>query len=251
MLPYLRNLSSKNRNHHNDRHLACYLTFVAGAANAGGYMAIRQYTSHMSGIISAMADNLVLADWPIVASGFAAVFSFIAGSAVCAILVNWARRQNLHAQYALPLFLEGILLITFGIMGERLQTGFWFFTSFTIMLLCFIMGLQNATVTKLSNSRIRTTHMTGLVTDIGIELGKLLYWNNPQKTLSQKPVVADHEKLRLLSTLVTLFFIGGIVGAIGFQKIGFTAAIFLGVLVLFLSLIPVVDDLLGKVDITP
>jgi len=42
---------------------------------------------------------------------------------------------------------------------------------------CFIMGLQNAVVTEISNAEIRTTHMTGNVTDLGIELGRLLYWN--------------------------------------------------------------------------
>jgi len=39
------------------------------------------------------------------------------------------------------------------------------------VLLCFIMGLQNAVITKISHAEIRTTHVTGLVTDVGIELG--------------------------------------------------------------------------------
>ncbi|MFX4396989.1 YoaK family protein, partial [Acinetobacter baumannii] len=51
------------------------------------------------------------------------------------------------------------------------------FAVVAVPLLCFIMGLQNAIITKVSQARIRTTHVTGITTDIGIELGKLAYWN--------------------------------------------------------------------------
>jgi hypothetical protein len=47
----------------------------------------------------------------------------------------------------------------------------------TVLLLSFIMGLQNAVGSKISAGKIRTTHMTGNLTDLGMELGKLLYWN--------------------------------------------------------------------------
>jgi uncharacterized membrane protein YoaK (UPF0700 family) len=49
-------------------------------------------------------------------------------------------------------------------------------TAATVMLPCFVMGLQNVLLTKLSNAEIRT-HMTGIVTGIGIELGELVHWN--------------------------------------------------------------------------
>jgi len=40
--------------------LGAVLCFVAGAINAGGFLAVGLYTSHMSGVVSAMADNAVL-----------------------------------------------------------------------------------------------------------------------------------------------------------------------------------------------
>ncbi|MFX1764116.1 YoaK family protein [Paraburkholderia sp. A1RI-2L] len=46
-----------------------------------------------------------------------------------------------------------------------------------VALLCYVMGVQNAMITKISRAERRTTHMTGIVTDLGIELGKGLYWN--------------------------------------------------------------------------
>ena len=69
--------------------------------------------------------------------------------------------------------LEAALLFGFGLLGSFAQ-GSPGFTPAAVLMLCFIMGLQNATVTKISGARIRTTHVTGMITDVGIELGKLV-----------------------------------------------------------------------------
>lgn len=243
MIPYLRKITGRERFDKTDRHLARFLTFVAGAANAGGFLAVHQYTSHMSGIVSAMADNLVLGETSLVLAGLAAFLSFVAGAACSAMLVNWARRKRLQSEYALPLMVEAILLICFGLLGRNLEQREWLFVPATVMLLCFIMGLQNAIITKLSGARIRTTHITGLVTDMGIELGKLFYWNTARHDPGKPMVKADRKKLKLLASLVALFFIGGIAGAIGFKHLGFIASLALAVILLALAIVPVLDDL--------
>ena len=102
MIPYLRGLAGKERFEKADRHLARFLTFIAGAVNAGGFLAVHQYTSHMSGIVSSMADNLTLGDIDLVLAGLGAFLSFVAGAACSAVLVNWGRRLNLQSEYALP-----------------------------------------------------------------------------------------------------------------------------------------------------
>jgi uncharacterized membrane protein YoaK (UPF0700 family) len=114
---YLKNLTAKERNEAIDQHLAFYLTLIAGAANAGGFMAVHQYTSHMSGIVSAIADNIVLGNITLVAAGLGARSSFIAGAATSAILINWGRRLELQAEYALPLLFEALLLVGFAMMA--------------------------------------------------------------------------------------------------------------------------------------
>ncbi|PRD42847.1 DUF1275 domain-containing protein [Phyllobacterium phragmitis] len=246
MIVYLRRLAAKERTDQADRHLAGYLIFIAGAANAGGFLAVQQYTSHMSGIVSAMADNLALGDVMLMLSGVGALLSFVAGAAMSAILINWGRRQHLESEYAFPLVLEAGLLICFGLLGSHLARHQGLFISLTVMLLCFIMGLQNAIITKLSGARIRTTHVTGLVTDMGIEFGKLFYWNT-SKDIPSKPLVkADRKKLKLLVSLVFLFFAGGVLGAVGFKQMGFAATLFLAALLLMLALMPVLDDIRTK-----
>ncbi len=108
-----------------------------------------------------------------------AILSFLVGAATSAILIHWARRRNSRSEYALPLMIEAALLLVFGLIGGPLTgKSITDELSLTLALLCFVMGLQNAMITKVSNAEIRTTHVTGLMTDIGIELGKLLYWNN-------------------------------------------------------------------------
>ncbi|MDW3688116.1 DUF1275 domain-containing transporter [Cupriavidus sp. CV2] len=241
-ITYLRNLTGRVRSPQANRQLAGYLSFVAGATNAGGFLAVQQYTSHMTGIVSAMADHLVLGQVGLILEGLGALLSFLAGAATSAILINWARREHLNSEYALPLMLEAILLLCFGLLGGNLGNHQWLFVPATVMVLCFIMGLQNAMITKISHAEIRTTHITGMVTDIGIELGKLFYWNLARSDEAGPLVLANRPRLRTLAMLVALFFFGGVVGALGFKQLGFSATLALAALLLVLAFVPVVDD---------
>jgi uncharacterized membrane protein YoaK (UPF0700 family) len=215
----VKGIAASERSDAADTLLGLVLTFVAGAINAGGFLAVGHYTSHMSGILSSMADNLALGALGVVGLGFAAFLPFVLGAACSAILINWGRRHSLHSRFAMPLALEAPLL-------------------------CFIMGLQNATVTKISGARMRTTHVTGIVTDIGIELGKLAYWNRDKSKADR--VLADRGKLRLLVLLLCSFFIGGVIGAIGFDRIGLLFSLPFAALLLLLSVPPLVEDLLSR-----
>ena len=108
--------------------------------------------------------------------------------------------------------LEASLLLCFGFLGEQLSHIAGLFVPMTVMLLSFIMGLQNALVTKISHSEIRTTHVTGLVTDIGIEMGKAMYGLTTQPP-NRLPVQANGPRLQILLLLAMSFFLGGVLGA--------------------------------------
>jgi uncharacterized membrane protein YoaK (UPF0700 family) len=233
-LLYLRRLTGRVRTRRANWELAGVLAFVAGATNAGGYLAVHQYTSHMSGVVSGIADSVVLGAGSLALAGLGALLPFVCGAAVTALMVNWGRRRRMHSEYALPLLLEAALLLVFAVLGRPLEQQSLMALPVTVMLLCFTMGLQNAVVTKLSRAEIRTTHVTGMITDIGIELGKAIYRN--------REVRADRTKLRLLSMLVGLFFVGGVLGALGFRYVGFLVEIPLAVLLVALGAMPVWDD---------
>ena len=78
-IPFLRQLTAVSRTPQANRRLAYFLTFIAGAVNAGGFLAVQQYTSHMSGIVSMIADHMVLGGLAVVVQGLAALLSFVRG----------------------------------------------------------------------------------------------------------------------------------------------------------------------------
>ncbi len=239
---YARSFAGRHRSTQANRQLGLTLAFVAGAINAGGFLAVQQYTSHMTGIVSAMADNLALGAYDLVLSGAGGLLCFLLGAACCAVMVNYSRRRVMHSEFALPLLLEALLLLCFGLLGARLSSIDGLFVPVTVMLLCFIMGLQNALITKLSKAEIRTTHITGIVTDIGIELGKLFYCNS--RTATQQPkVLADRNKLQLLSQLALCFGLGGVLGALGFKHVGYLSTVPLALVLVILAIVPALDDL--------
>lgn len=240
MLPFIRGWTDVQRTPRTNLRLGATLAFVAGAANAGGFLAVGQYTSHMTGVLSALADHLALGQLLLAAAALAALVTFMAGAMSTAILVNWAQRRRLHSSYSLPLLIEAGFLMLFGVMGASLGLHSALLVPATVLLLCFIMGLQNAVITKISRAEIRTTHVTGLVTDLGIEIGKALYVN---RTEALGQVRANRERMRTHALLVACFFVGGLSGALGFKWVGYVTTVPLAVLLMLLSLKPVLRDL--------
>ncbi len=220
--------------------LGICLSFIAGATNAGGFLAVGQYTSHMTGLLSAVADHLVLGQFALVAASLAAIAAFVGGAMTTALMVNWGQRRQLRSAFARPLALETSLLLVFGLFGAAINLHAELFAPLTVLLLCYIMGLQNAVITKVSNAEIRTTHVTGLVTDIGIELGKLLYFN---RSPAPTRVVANRRKLRIHLSLIAAFFAGGVLGALGFKFWGYITTVPLAVLLGLLVSGPLLYDL--------
>ena len=239
MFKPIRGFTSLQRTPQSDLKLGSVLAFVAGAINAGGLLAVGQYTSHMTGIVSSVADNLVLGQAGLVLSGLIALLAFLVGAMTTTWLVNWGMRRELRSAYGLPLMLEAVLLLVFGLFGAALDLLQAVLVPLTVVLLCFIMGLQNAVITKISQARIRTTHVTGLVTDLGIELGRLLFVN---RRPGVPPVRADRQRLRVHLQLIGCFLGGGVVGALGFKHLGFLSTVPLAALLLLLVLRPALDD---------
>jgi uncharacterized membrane protein YoaK (UPF0700 family) len=241
--PTLRRLVGHQRTRRANRQLGLLLAAVAGAINAGGFLAIQRYTSHMTGIVSGVADDLALGHGGLALAGALLVGVFISGAVTTTLLINWARRRRLRSEFALSLLLEALLLLAFGLLGANLARTSALLVPATAVLLCFIMGLQNAMVTKISQAEVRTTHMTGVITDLGIELGKLLYWNRTPDTPAEPMVRANRDRLRLHAALLACFAGGGLAGALAFQSMGYFATVPIALLLAGLAAVPILDDL--------
>lgn len=226
-----RHLTAHHRGAGSDAALATLLAGIAGCANAGGFVAFGHYTSHMTGYLSQLADSPALRTLGTAVQSLAAITMFILGAATCAIVINWARLFRRRQQYANPIALQGLLFFGFSGLGSLGQTS-GLANGVALGLLCFIMGLQNATITKISAARIRTTHVTGMITDIGIELGRGAFG----LAAPQTPVRANRGKLGVLLRLVGTYLLGGVIGAFGYATYGFAFSVPLGMLLLLIAL---------------
>lgn len=237
----LRALAGADRNPRRNQYLAALLALIAGTLNSVGFVAVSVYTSHMTGLTASLADHLVLGSFALVGVGLEAIAAFVLGAMTCALLFNWGRRRGLQGRYANVLVVEALLILAFGALADRLV---WDHRNYVfVAVLCFTMGLQNAIITKISAAQIRTTHVTGMVTDIGIELGKLVYRNRRR---SEPPVRADLGKLGMLAGLVGLFFAGGMLGASGYLTLGFPVLIAPALVLLLVASPPVLVDLRAR-----
>ena len=199
-----------------ERRLAWSLAAVAGAVNAAGFYVAGRYTSHMTGTVSLLADALALAHFGEALIAIGVIATFVAGAAVSTLLINRAERRLKNGAYAFSLLAEAALLLLGGLIEAVVPDEMR--APLLVLGLSFTMGLQNAIVTRVSNARIRTTHVTGMVTDIGIELGQLL-----DRRLSPRDdgvADADRRKLSLHIPTVAGFLLGGVVGVIGYRMIG-------------------------------
>jgi uncharacterized membrane protein YoaK (UPF0700 family) len=79
MFAFIRGWADVDRTTQANVRLGAFLAFVAGAINAGGFLAVGQYTSHMTGLLSSIADNLILGNVTLVAAAVGAVLAFVGG----------------------------------------------------------------------------------------------------------------------------------------------------------------------------
>ena len=213
-----------------DQRLACSLAAVAGALNTAGFSIVGFYSSNMTGNVSALAENVALREFGTAATYLALVASFIAGAAVSTTLIDLGYRSLGAAVYARNILLEAVLLAALG--GADLWLPEFGRTPLLALGLAFLLGLQNALVTRISNARIRTTHVTGMVTDIGIELGNLAALAVRGGPAGEGAY--NQGKLRLHAATVGSFLMGGVAGVWGYDAGG--PYFFLGVAALLVVL---------------
>ncbi len=183
--------------------------------DATGFLMLGRYVSHMSGNASALADGLA-SGLPNAALGsLGALAAFILGGACSAVLINWRQSHSVRNPFVLPLLLEAAALLCFGFAGRdsRVATG----NIDLIILLAFAMGVQNATSSQMSDLRMRTTHVTGISTDVGVGLGRLVY---RRPSADDHLAEADRKNLSRVFLLLFGFLAGGIAGTVGFPHLG-------------------------------
>ncbi len=191
--------------------LASLLSFVAGIVNVSGFFSVKQLTTNVTGHFAFFADEVIKKNFNEASVFLIYILSFFIGAFVSNLLIEAVQKINTRYINIIPVTFEIVILITIAFLGHRtiIQNA-----NLIACSLLFAMGLQNALVTSISNSVVRTTHLTGLFTDLGIELSQLFYYRKQEQVKRLKSVI----KLRL--AIISFFFIGCIVGGYSYFAFG-------------------------------
>lgn len=226
----------RDRSHTEDRKLALWLATTAGLLNAIALGAFGFFPSHMSGNTSQLSSEVSTTDFRNILYFGTFILAFVAGAVTARMCVIWGIINNNRLIFCQVLLVEGLLLT--GVALYEI-----FFHTFTsnrevITMLCGLMGLHNATSTQLSNGRVRSTHITGTLTDAGISLASVVC--AMLRRDHSKDAKAQRSQLNTHLTTIFSFLTGGVVGLSLFTWFGFHAMAAIGGVLLLVALMSII-----------
>lgn len=225
------------RTAHQNRRLAAYLALVAGFANSAGFVLLGTFTSHVTGNVGRLADDASTGHLGAAFSALSLVLSFYFGAFFVSMLLESRSFGHISRAYASALAIEALLLGSFALLGYFVHADHARVLDAEAALLCVAMGMQNGLVTRISSAVVRTTHLTGVVTDLGIESAR---WVRHRRMMGAHPRTApDPIKMRLLATVGLAFLCGALGGAFAAPRLGHAVMILPVVAITFCSLFAV------------
>ncbi len=192
----------KSRDLKHNLGIASLLSFVAGIVNVVGFLAVQKLTTNVTGHFAFMVEEAIKVHLNQSLFYFLYIFFFFLGAFFSNFIIEVTNKFNDKNIYTIPVIVEFIILTFISLLDLE------FISSSPNLIACsllFAMGLQNSLVTIISNSVVRTTHLTGLFTDLGIELSQLFFFKDAK----------HHNKLiasiKLRMSIISTFFFGGII----------------------------------------
>jgi uncharacterized membrane protein YoaK (UPF0700 family) len=207
--------------------LAISLSWIAGYTNVFSLILLGVTSSHATGNFTHFGQVVVQGQFDHVLFYAVLLISFLFGAASSGLMMEAARLRGMRSKYILPLAAEAGILALFSIGVEMLQAGhpltsgllYWMSAA-----AAFAMGLQNATVTSISGAVVRTTHLTGVTTDLGLEGMQLALWywdrwraggsNRIKRLIKTARRHPTAQRVALLASIIGSFLFGVGVGTI-------------------------------------
>lgn len=201
--------------------LAVTLAWVGGYTNTMTVLTCGVVTSHVSGTSSELGRDVVSGAWPMAAYALFLLVAFAVGAVASGFCTELGRRRGWDSIYVLPMVIEAAMLggVAVGLeLQPRLPVGggdaLYWITGAAAMA----MGLQNATVTRISSGVVRTTHVTGVLTDLGHEAVQFAWWvlDRRRDVPPGSAVALMHSayahptarRLALLASILFMFIVG-------------------------------------------
>ncbi|MFT3924372.1 MAG: YoaK family protein [Myxococcales bacterium] len=199
--------------------IAAYLASNAGFVNSAGIVLTGVFTSHVTGSVGRASTDAAAGDFSAAFSAVLLVLCFFLGAFAASLVVEGSSPSTPVA-YGIALLLQSGVLAAFLLAVWAFPNSDPRLLDAQAAILCTAMGMQNSLVTRLSGAVVRTTHLTGIVTDLGIEVARWYRWHRSRIRLPvlfkgrlppEKP--AAH-RAALLFTIAFWFSVGAFVGAV-------------------------------------
>jgi uncharacterized membrane protein YoaK (UPF0700 family) len=179
------------------------LAFVAGIVNVVGLLGFEhQAVTHLTGTTSLLGAALAALDGKAALHFTAIIGSFLLGTVISGFLIQDSTLE-LGRRYGIALVLESVLLFV-AVPLLRHNSAFGMYSA------SCACGLQNAMVSTYSGAVVRTTHLSGMFTDLGIFLGHRL-----------RGLSIDRRRLKLCFLIISGFLCGGVAGAFAFRHLNY------------------------------
>jgi uncharacterized membrane protein YoaK (UPF0700 family) len=200
---------------------------TAGFVNAAGFLGFAVLTTNVTGHAALFAERIAMQDWKTARVVALWMVLFLAGAFISGLIVSKIGR-NQRFSYVIPILIEIAILLGIALLGYKYNNTLVAKEIFAGSLL-FAMGLQNSLVSMVSGSVVRTTHLTGTFTDLGIELAQYFqYKRDDRSTLKLR--------IRLRTVIIFFFMSGALAGAYLFRYYRFYA-FFLPIVILLYTLV--------------
>ena len=211
--------ASEHRTAQDNLWLGTSTALVAGLVNVCSVMILFTFSSNVTGHVATFAEEVVKGQWHQVLVVLAWMLMFLLGALVANLFVTFIAPRSLHVGHGGPMVLQILLLCAVAHYGERHYEETLRETELLAAVLLFAMGLQNGTVARVSKSVVRTTHLTGLFTDLAIEISMML----------RASLRADRElrfRFKLHTFILIGYLAGGLAGGYACTHLGFGAMYF-------------------------
>lgn len=225
------------RRYGEDRWMALWLATTAGLLNSTALVAFGLFPAHMTGNTSWLSSEVSGSDIRDIIFFGSVLVSFFFGSTVTRITAIWGKLRKYRTVFCQILLMEGLLLTgisLYEIFEHSLSSN-----RTVILILCFLMGMHNSVSTQLSNGRVRTTHITGTLTDTGIAFATLF------TAMLRRDDSGDNEihRNQLVTQLIIIFSFlsGGIAGVILFQLFGFKSVTGMGLMLISIAVSSIIS----------
>jgi uncharacterized membrane protein YoaK (UPF0700 family) len=190
--------------------LASSTAMVSGITNVVGLVAFLAFTSNVTGHVANLSKYIVEQNFEQILIFLIWLIMFFLGAFISSFVVRSLEDKSYYRAHSIPVIIEIVVLLFVAIYGHNFYQETKLEREIVIATVLFSMGLQNSLVSIISGGLIKSSHLTGLFTDLG---GEVAEWLHPNTRKTE----AVRDKIYVRFTVLGFYLLGGIIGGYFFN----------------------------------